>query len=101
MNLCETYVSSFSNYLYFFCFHQQLGKTAKDAASKVSTQSEEIGKTEAFKTVSKVYVRDSFSLLLRFVMFNVCSKFYLRYYCQGIILMLIVHFFYMFSFISS
>ena len=35
-------------------FHLQLGKTAKDAASKVSHQSEEIGKTEAFKTVTKV-----------------------------------------------
>jgi len=36
-------------------FTEELGKTAKDAASKVSHQSEEIGKTEAFKTVTKAY----------------------------------------------
>eukprot|EP00795_Rhopilema_esculentum_P006312 gene6312-11739_t len=36
-------------------FSEEVGKTAKDAASKISQQSEEIGKTEAFKTVSKAY----------------------------------------------
>lgn len=34
---------------------EELGKSAKDAASKVSQQTEEIGKTQTFKTVSKAY----------------------------------------------
>ena len=41
-------------YIYLCLYHFQIGKTAKDAASKVSHQSEELGRTEAFKTVTKV-----------------------------------------------
>ena len=37
-----------------FFFYSQFSKSAKDAASKVQEQSEELGKTEAFKTISSV-----------------------------------------------
>ena len=53
--LCISRMFSHSKFFVSSLLIMQLSKSAKDAASKVQEQGEELGKTEAFKTFSTVW----------------------------------------------